>query len=113
MDLKSRIEASNCLIMSKQSNIESLSKNSVMKILYTKNMCFYLIFLFAPYWKSFIFMCQNIYTFWKIWSSRIFFQSFISKPENLWVIFLYAFNIKSYNFLNQIRLPNLWLIFGN
>jgi len=48
MELKSKIEASNCLIMNEQSNVEFLgeeSYNPMMKILY--NACFYSIF--APY----------------------------------------------------------------
>jgi len=47
MDLKSRIDASNCLIMSEQSNVESLGKESCEEDFILKIAYFYSIFLFC------------------------------------------------------------------
>jgi len=102
------------LLWVNKATLSFLEKNLVMKkIFYKKMRAFIRFFLFAL-WKSLIFICSNNYIFWRIWSSYIFFQSFIAKLGNPRVIFLYAFIIKCYNFLNQIRLLlNLWLICGN
>jgi len=45
MELKSRIEASNCFIMNEKSNVEFLGEEFYDEVLY--NACFYSIF--APY----------------------------------------------------------------
>jgi len=51
MELKSKIEASNCLIMNEQSNIEFLGEEFYDEdFLY--NACFYSIF--ATYWNSYV-----------------------------------------------------------
>jgi len=63
-------EVSNGRIMSEQSNVESLSKNPVMKILYEKMRAFIQFFLFAPYQKSLIFMCLILFEEFRV---RVFF----------------------------------------
>jgi len=76
MDVKSRIEASNCLIMNKQSNAECFEE-SCDKDFVLKNACF-IRFSFLPFIENHL-LCPNNCTFWRIWSSCIFFQSFIPK----------------------------------
>jgi len=73
MDLKSRIEASNCLIKSEWNNNESFGKESRNEDFVLKKCVFIRFFSFSLYWKSLIFMYPNNYTLWRIWSSRIFF----------------------------------------
>jgi len=66
-------------------------------------------FSFLSLIENHLFSCGQIIIHFEEFEVRIFFfQSFILKLGNPNIIFLYAFIIKSYNFLNQIRLlPNL------
>jgi len=98
MNLKIRIEVSNCFIMSEQNNIESFGEESCNEeVLYKKILVF--DFSFLPLIENHLFSCAQIIILFEEFGVPYFFQSFTPKLGNPRVIFLCAFIIKSYNFL--------------
>jgi len=73
MDLKSRIERSNCLIMCKQSNVSLSEKNPVMKKISYKKMHILFDFSFLPLIENHLFSCVQIIIFFEEFEIRIFF----------------------------------------